>query len=152
MNTSIYISCGLLFLCLALSSILLSAFIADFFKEKLQSFIYGMFLVILLTGSLYVVSKDYKYQMNTRVVAENHRTAKFRLLEIVPPKHVYVDLIDLNTMQVYSNVFVAKHCNDWKKNNVGDVHDLQYVDQTMYDFSHHIYFKNLSRVFCQLSD
>lgn len=38
----------------------------------------------------------------------------FTILEIDPPKHVYVDLKD-EKGQIYKHVYVSKHCNNWRQ-------------------------------------
>jgi hypothetical protein len=37
-----------------------------------------------------------------------------RILSVNPPKHVYVDLVNEQTGEVWNHVYVSKHCNNWR--------------------------------------
>lgn len=55
--------------------------------------------------------------------------ATYRLLHVQPPKHVYVDLQNIKTGQVYRHQYVNKHCNRWKELKIGslwDIHEVVY--------------------------
>lgn len=53
----------------------------------------------------------------------------YRLLNIDPPKHVYVDMQNIKTGEIFRHQYVGKHCNGWQKIKIGglwDVHEVVY--------------------------
>lgn len=54
------------------------------------------------------------------------RREQFILVRLDPPKHVYVDLKHQATGQLYTGVYVGKHCNTWQTNKIGDTYTIQY--------------------------
>jgi len=45
---------------------------------------------------------------------EGGKPVKMRILRIDPPKHVYVDLVNVMTGEMWTHVYVSKHCNAWR--------------------------------------
>lgn len=44
----------------------------------------------------------------------DQKKVTMRILSIDPPKHVYVDLVNVATGELWSHVYVSKHCNSWR--------------------------------------
>jgi hypothetical protein len=44
----------------------------------------------------------------------DQRKVTMRILNIDPPKHVYVDLVNVITGEKWYHVYVSKHCNAWR--------------------------------------
>ena len=42
------------------------------------------------------------------------KVVHMRILSVNPPKHVYVDLVNEQTGEVWNHVYVSKHCNNWR--------------------------------------
>ena len=82
-------------------------------------------LALLALASL--VGCGMRPDQETKLVSSSQKT--FTILEIDPPKHVYVDLKD-EKGQVYKHVYVSKHCNNWRQIVLGSTVALtvnQYV-------------------------
>ncbi len=47
------------------------------------------------------------------------RTQAFEVTVVKPPKHFYVTLKNVDTGQVFSDVYVSKRCSRWKEVPVG---------------------------------
>lgn len=55
--------------------------------------------------------------------------ATYRVLSVNPPKHVYVDLQNVKTGQIYRHQYVNKHCNRWREIKIGglwNIHEVVY--------------------------
>lgn len=42
------------------------------------------------------------------------KVVNMRILSVDPPKHVYVDLVNEQTGEIWNHVYVSKHCNNWR--------------------------------------
>lgn len=45
---------------------------------------------------------------------------KFVFTGCNPPKHFYINLIEVGTWDEYNHIYVSKHFNDWRQLTVGD--------------------------------
>ncbi len=59
-------------------------------------------------------------------------TARYRntyeVIGIDPPKHFYLDLKNVKTGIVHRQVYVSKHCNNWRKLKIGSKWDMFEID------------------------
>lgn len=71
----------------------------------------------------------------------------FKLVNINPPKHMYVDIQDSRGF-IYKQLYVAKHCN--RMPTLGENYSIQVNSYYLKSDPSKIYleFKNLSNVFC----
>lgn len=53
---------------------------------------------------------DLRNKKEVKVTYGEPIVGRFQVLKITPPKHVYIDLKDVNSGNIYQNVYVAKHC------------------------------------------
>lgn len=51
---------------------------------------------------------------------------KFELVQINPPKRMYVTLKDVETGEIHKNIYVSKRCSNWENNKIGDIYLLNY--------------------------
>lgn len=58
-------------------------------------------------------------------VAREYR--QYRLLELNPPKHVYITVEDIKTGYVWNHLYVSKHCNSWRKIPNGSIWGFELV-------------------------
>lgn len=70
------------------------------------------FVVIFITMMISVTA--WAVHHNKAVVIET-KMVEVEMLDIDPPKHVYIDLRDLSTGIVWKREYVSKHFNDWRK-------------------------------------
>jgi len=78
----------------------------------------------------------------------NQNIRRYKLLEITSPKHVYVDLEDVATGQVYARTYVSKHCNSYASNHLGDMYNIP-VTVLKKGNATWLRFDNLPKVFCE---
>lgn len=72
---------------------------------------------------------------------------RYKLLDMNPPKHFYVDIEDVETHQVYERRYVSKHCNNWRDNKLGDSYNIQVVTKKQGDRTW-MEFQGMYGVFC----
>lgn len=54
-----------------------------------------------------------------KLVGREYR--QYELMELDPPKHVYITIKDVKTGYVWQRLYVSKHCNSWRDIPVGSV-------------------------------
>jgi hypothetical protein len=76
---------------------------------------------------------------------------RYELVGWNPPKHFYVNLEDVQTHQVYNNIYVSKHCNNAYALKKGDEYNILISKYTMSDQPGKVLmeFNSLYGVFCQ---
>lgn len=52
---------------------------------------------------------------------------EYELLELDPPKHVYITIKDVKTGQVWERLYVSKHCNSWRDIPVNSIWGFELV-------------------------
>lgn len=74
---------------------------------------------------------------------------RFELVSWNPPKHFYVTLEDVESHDVYSSIYVSKHCNN-RQLKVGDEYNISITTYTMSNQPGKVFveFHNLYSVFC----
>jgi len=74
---------------------------------------------------------------------------RFELVSWNPPKHFYVTLEDVESHDVYTSIYVSKHCNN-RQLKVGDEYNIPITTYTMSDQPGKVFveFHNLYSVFC----
>lgn len=95
---------------------------------------------------LNVITESHEHKNSVLVKTEIHRIV---LTGIKPPKHAYVSFVDKTSNQYYDSVYVAKHCEKWKDNQIGDEYNVQFNVYKQLDGK--IYQKpiQLDSVFCE---
>lgn len=76
-----------------------------------------MLLVIsaMISGIVYI-----QFFQGSRVVLEKH-TQQYEVIGVRPPKHFMLSLKNTDTGQIFSDVYVSKHCSNWNKFKKGQV-------------------------------
>lgn len=54
----------------------------------------------------------------------------FKIISIKPPKHFYVGLQDVETGEIYENIYVRKTCGNWRNLKVGSIWVFRYIETT----------------------
>lgn len=83
----------------------------------------------------------------TMVLSQEWRT--YRILDIDPPKHFHVDLIDVETMQYFKDEGRRKHCNAWRKWEEGQ--DVRILTERFHfegDPNAYLRLKHVAETFC----
>jgi hypothetical protein len=73
---------------------------------------------------------------------------RYKLLGYNPPKHFYVDLEDVETKQVYNQLYVSKHCNSHANNKLGDLYNISVTTKQQNDKTW-LEFNNMYHAFCE---
>lgn len=76
------------------------------------------------------------------------RVHRFVLVSIDPPKHVYATLRDVATGAAYERVYVSKHCNAWRDNEIGAEYNLSVKVWQRADGTQYYSFNNLYSALC----
>ena len=88
---------------------------------------YSFILYILLSvsilgaGIFFTGRANYLAQTETIKIEDVH----VRLVSLNPPKHVYIDAVDIWTGELYKDVYVSKHFNRWREVVIGSEIVLQ---------------------------
>lgn len=82
-----------------------------------------------------------------KYTASSVRIERFKLIDIDPPKHVYVNLESADG-KAFNRVYVSKHCNGYQNNKLGDWYNLQVYDIMYSDGRKELLFNNLEKAFC----
>jgi uncharacterized membrane protein (DUF485 family) len=64
-----------------------------------------------------------EWAQNVTILTDNI-PQPFTILDVDPPKHVYVDLADVNTNQIVKHVYVGKYCQGWNNLRYGSERTL----------------------------
>lgn len=72
----------------------------------MNKFLSVAFCTALLTGCGGIIERPVHVKTEIRT---------YEILDVDPPKHVYVDLKDIETGQRHNRVFVSKHFNNWRE-------------------------------------
>lgn len=75
----------------------------------------GLFSLALI--SMVVYQKTFQ---GSRVVLEKHKQ-QYEVVGVRPPKHFMLSLKNTDTGQIFSDVYVAKHCSNWNKFKKGQI-------------------------------
>lgn len=70
------------------------------------------------------------------------------ICELDPPKHVYATWRDVATGAVYERVYVGKHCNAWRDNEIGAEYNLSVKVWQRPDGSQYYTFNNMYSALC----
>jgi len=81
----------------------------------------------------------------------NFEYRKYQILSLKPPKHVFVDLQDIETGKIFHNVYVSKHLNNYNNIQIGLVIILkryyeEYEGYEKYYFESHEIYSLLSTI------
>jgi hypothetical protein len=71
------------------------------------------FAVILITLALLLAYKIVSICLSTRKEVEFY-TATYEITEVFPPKHFRISFRNVETGQVFNQVDISKHFNDWR--------------------------------------
>lgn len=52
---------------------------------------------------------------------------QYEMLYLDQPKHVYIDIKDVKTGQVWKRLYVSKHCNSWREIPSGSIWGFELV-------------------------
>lgn len=81
------------------------------------------------------------------VVDVSTEIRRYKLLGYNPPKHFYVDMEDVETKQLYTHIYVSKHCNNHANNQLGDLVNISVTTKKQGNRTW-LVFNNLYQVFC----
>lgn len=84
-----------------------------------------LILIILMTLLASACSSSFIDPDETVIVKEEIR--EYEVVEIDPPKHFYVTLLDVQTHQLFPNHSRSKHCNNWRKNKLHEIVKIKTV-------------------------
>lgn len=118
--------------------------IAELVYKVLGWFITGLGILIFIHA--WMASNNLKNKKPVFVRTEIHRIV---LTEIRPPKHVYVSFMDKSINYYYQSIFVAKHCNEWRNNQIGDEYNMKFNVYKRHDGTFYQEPINLDTVFCE---
>ena len=105
------------------------------------------FLLILV--NLYFCFKVYHYEKGREIVLTTTETKTYRLLSVKPPKNMYVDLLDMKSLNAYTNIHVSTYCHGYERNFIGDEYDIEVSYVTRRNGVKGILFNNLKSKFCR---
>lgn len=76
---------------------------------------------------------------------------RYELISYDPPKHFYVTLEDVKTHQVFTKMYVSKHCNSASTNKIGDEYNIRVTTYALSDQPNLVFlqFHNLYDTFCK---
>lgn len=83
-------------------------------QQELDRFIKGILAFFVVIIIAMICATGYVVHHNKSVLIEE-KLVEVEMLDIDPPKHVYIDLRDLSTGKVWKHEYVSKHFNDWRK-------------------------------------
>lgn len=75
---------------------------------------------------------------------------RFKLIAYNPPKHFYVTVQSVEDGWVYQSVYVSKHCNNHRQNEIGSEYNLEVMKYTLSSTPGQVHyeFRNLYQAFC----
>lgn len=77
-------------------------------------------IAILLEVVLAIILiKDYNGRSDFEVVSSITKLERVQILSMTKPKHVYIDLVNLNTGERSNGIYVSKHCIGQDMNDIG---------------------------------
>jgi hypothetical protein len=77
-------------------------------------------LLLGILASLTITACD-----STPNILISSKMVEYKLVGMKRPKHFRVDLVDMSTGNLYTNVAVSKHCNSWDTVQLGTKYTLE---------------------------
>jgi hypothetical protein len=116
----------LLFLSLSALILLVALFVHDCILSNLKGIhrsggiICLMSVVIILELILAkTMVTAYKEKQGYEVTSSITKLERVRILNMTKPKHVYIDLVNLETGITCNRIYVSKHCNNQDMSDIG---------------------------------
>ena len=81
--------------------------------------------ILILAVTLLAMSCTSNYENYDKKVVH------MRIISIDPPKHVYADLVNEETGEIWYNIHVSKHCYNWRS-----IPPNAQIDMYEYSYSH----------------
>ncbi|AVH85081.1 hypothetical protein RsoM2USA_153 [Ralstonia phage RsoM2USA] len=109
----------------------------------------SIFLMIVMIPNTVKVAHFFSEQDNpipVEVVKTEIR--QYKLVNIYPPKHMYVDIMDVQTGQIFQHQYVTNYCTNWSANRPGDTYSIEIVYFKQGNDKLWIEFQNMYRTFC----
>lgn len=85
-------------------------------------------LILLAFAAFALVGCD--SALDRKVVSEKWK--KYQIIGINPPKHFYITIRDVETGQVFKDLYISKHCNSWRKGRIWEINTFK---ETIYEDS-----------------
>lgn len=78
-------------------------------KDNVLIIVASVFIIFLL---VYIFGYQSQKQGKKFIVEETQQV--FKVIKVKQPKHFRMDLLDEKSGKVYENVYISKHCMNWK--------------------------------------
>lgn len=75
-----------------------------------------IFLEVILARTLII---KYKENQGYEVISSVTKLERVRILNMTKPKHVYIDLVNLDTGVQSNRIYISKHCNNQDMSDIG---------------------------------
>lgn len=78
-------------------------------------FLFGLFTFLCVTAIILIpIERKEKIYISEAI-------RSYEVVYIDPPKHFSVDLLDLETHQLFKYESNSKHCNEWRRNKLHEI-------------------------------
>lgn len=101
-------------------------------------------------NEIYAKVNELNNKDKSTIESAKEEVARFKLTKITKPKHVYVDLVGVESNKVFKNIHVAKYCKNINENSIGEEFNIQIHKYYHKETEQFIQFKreNLIKAFC----
>lgn len=81
-----------------------------------------IFLEVILARTLII---EYKERQGYKVISSVTKLERVRILNMTKPKHVYIDLVNLDTGVQSNRIYISKHCNNQDMDDIGSEMEME---------------------------